>query len=258
MKEEKLLNVQAENAVETAFIDFEPLELMYRLIEKAKYIIAAGLVGALVMAFYSFFIATPTYEATSKLYVMTNQDSVINPADFQIGSYLTSDYIEVFDAWEVQEMVIRNLGLDYSYSELRHMFELENPANTRMLYITVTSTDPQEAADIANELSRVARQYVSEVMRTDEPSDMSQALVPTRPVGPKKMFNIALGFIVGFLITCAVIAYRFMLDDRIRNADDISKYADIPTLAVVPTNGAKRNTGRKGATTDAAKKGGRK
>ena len=34
-----------------------------------------------------------------------------------------------------------------------------------------------------------------------------------------------------------VITVQFLLDDKIKTAEDIRKYADMPTLAVVPTNG---------------------
>ena len=82
---------------------------------------------------------------------MSRTDSAINLSDLQIGSYLTSDYQEVFKTWEVHEQVLQNLGLDYEYEQLENMLSITNPADTRVLYITVNSDDPEEATAMANE-----------------------------------------------------------------------------------------------------------
>ena len=237
MSQNKLENSSAPMEIEERNeVEIDLLELFYRLIEKAKYIVAAAVIGMLIMAVYSFILARPVYEATSKLYVMNASDSAINLSDLQIGSYLTSDYQEVFDTWEVHEMVIQNLNLSYTYEELEGMLTITNPSNTRMLYITVASGNPQEAATLANEYASVARNYISDTMQTDAPSVMSQALVPTDPVSPRKLLNMAIGFILGAFIMAAVVVVQFILDDKIKTGDDIRRYADMPTLAIVPTN----------------------
>ena len=92
--------------------ELDVLELFYYLLEHIKQLVAAVVVGALVMLLVSLFFLTPQYEATSKLYVMARNDSAVNLSDLQIGSYLTSDYQEVFKTWEVHEQVLQNLGLE--------------------------------------------------------------------------------------------------------------------------------------------------
>ena len=224
------------SANEDAEFEIDLMEVLLRLLEKWKLIIAGALVCAVLMAMYSFILATPMYEATSKLYVLNSSDSAINLSDLQIGSYLTSDYMEVFDTWEVNEMVRQNLNLSYTREELADMLTLTNPSNTRILNITVTSSDPQEAADIANEYADVAGQYISATMQTDQPSLLSEALTPDKPVSPKKKRNVVLGFLLGALLVCAGVIIQYLLDDKIKNEEDIKKYVGLPTLSVVPDN----------------------
>ena len=157
-------------------------------------------------------------------------------SDLQIGSYLTSDYTEVFKTWEVHEIVRQNLGLDYTREELSGMLTISNPGDTRVLYITIENTDPEEAALLANEYATVAKQYISATMRTDEPSQFSEALVPQYPVSPRKALNVILGFALGTLAVSAFFVVQFLLDDKIKTADDIRRYTGLPTLAVVPDN----------------------
>ena len=218
-------------------LEIDLLELFFCLVENIKKIIAGVLVGMILFGVYSFIFATPKYEATCKIYVISASDSAINLSDLQIGAALTADYQEVFDTWEVHEQVLQNLNLDYTYLELEDMLKVTNPSDTRILAITVTSDDPAEAAAMANEYASVASDYISDTMVTDRPSLLSQALVPTEPVSPRKLFNTALGGLLGGLLVAAVLIVRFILDDKVKTADDIRKHTGMATLAVVPING---------------------
>ena len=237
-KELQRVDQRIEGNVETSNeIEIDLMELFFRLIENSKKIIAGALVGMFIFAAYSFLLATPMYEATCKIYVLSASDSAINLSDLQIGATLTADYQEVFDTWEVHEQVLQNLGLDYTYTELEDMISITNPSDTRILEITITNDDPAEAAAMANEYAAVASRYISDTMVTDEPTVLSQALQPTEPVSPRKVFNTALGFLLGALVMCAIITVQFILDDKIKTAEDIRKYTGMATLAVVPING---------------------
>ncbi len=231
----------SENVEDERENEIDLLELFYCLLENIKWLILAAISGAVVMALISLIVLTPKYEATAKLYVMNQSDSAINLSDLQIGSYLTSDYQEVFKTWEVHEQVLQNLGLDYTYTQLEGMLSISNPSDTRVLYITVTSVDPEEATAMANEYARVAKNYIYEVMGSEEPSIFSTALEPLDPVSPRKTLNTVLGFLVGGLLMTGFLVVRFIMDDKIKTADDITKYLGMPTLAVVPAVGSMKD-----------------
>ena len=94
------------------------LELCMGLLDHWKFIAATALVGAVLAAAYTFLLVTPLYKATATIYVVSRNDSVLNLSDIQIGSALTSDYIKVFEMWEVHEKVISALDLDYTYTQM--------------------------------------------------------------------------------------------------------------------------------------------
>lgn len=249
------LQVVSEPPVDSGETEIDLMELFFVLLENLKWIIVAAVLGAALMGVYSFFIATPQYESTAKLYVLNAKDSVVNLSDLQIGSSLTSDYLEVFKTWEVHERVIGNLSLPYTYNEIQKKIRLTNPASTRILYITATSSDPSEAALIANEYAAVAREYISETMSTDAPNVLSTALKPTIPVSPNKTQNVLIGGVLGGILAVAVIVIRMLLDDKIKTTDDIQRYAGMPTLAVVPLVDLTGTAKRPGAPAPAKKNG---
>lgn len=236
-------NANNNDNVET---EIDLMELLYQLLENMKYIIAAAILGMLIAGVCVYFFVKPTYEATAKLYVMSPSDSAINLSDLQVGSYLTNDYQEVFNTWEVHEMVITNLGLPYTYKEIRDKLTISNPKDTRILSVTFASHNPQEAATVANEYANVAIKYIASTMATEEPNIMSVALVPTKPSAPNKAQTVLIGFLLGALLSIGILTVRFVLDDKIKTADDIRKYADMATLAVVPTLGGTENAKRTG------------
>lgn len=228
-----------KDAEQTEYV-IDVVELMYRLIENAKYIILASLLGMLIAGLITQFLITPKYQATSKLYVLNSTDSAINLSDFQIGTYLTSDYQEVFTNWHVHEMVIQRLGLDYTYEQIKGMITIGNPSGTRVLYITITADDPAEAKQIANEYASVAREFITVKMETKQPNVFEEALLPSAPSSPNKTRNIILGFLLGALLAISIVVIRFILDDRIRTREDIESASGLTTLTMIPMQGQNR------------------
>lgn len=214
-------------------ITIDLVALFYRLLESWKLIVCLALVFAIAAGVYTFYFVTPMYRATSIIYVLSN-DSIINVSSLQLGSALTSDYIKVFEMWEVHEEVLSNLNLDYSYAQMKSMLSVENTAGTRMLDISVTSPSPAEAAAIANEYAKVASEYIHETMAVDKPSIMSVALEPANPISPNKVRNIAVGFAIGMILAAAFVILRCLMDDKLKTAEDIRNFTGLVTLAVVP------------------------
>ena len=114
-----------ETADEEVTIDL--VEVLNRILDHWLLVAVCAVVGALIMGVYSFFIATPMYQSTAKLYVVNSKDSAINLSDLQIGNYLAQDYQEVFHNWHVQDRVLEELGLNYTYSQLNSMISVSNP-----------------------------------------------------------------------------------------------------------------------------------
>ncbi len=214
-------------------ITIDLVELLTEILDHWLLVVICALVGVTIMGFYSFRVATPLYKSTAKLYVVNSKDSAINLSDLQIGNYLAQDYQEVFHNWHVQDQVIEELGLNYSYSQLNSMISVSNPSNTRILYITATSKDPQEAKDIAGTFAKVACEFIAVKMDQVQPNIFEEARLPLTPSSPNKSRNIVIGFLLGALAAIAVIVIRYVADDKVRTPEDIEKLLGLPTLGVV-------------------------
>jgi capsular polysaccharide biosynthesis protein len=211
------------------------IELFYYLLSKLHLILLGMIVGAVVMGFYASARVVPIYTATSKLYIMGTTGTGIM-ANLQIGTNLTMDYQEVFKTWEVHQMVNEELGTNYSYSTLQGMISVTNPEDTRVLYITASSTDAQMAAAVANAYATAAKKFIVQTMGSDEPSTFSIALVPGTSTSGSITSYVIRGMLLGTAGVLVILVMIFLLDNRPKSPEDIMHYANIPTLAVIPAN----------------------
>ncbi len=218
--------------------------LLFFVLEKFWIVFLAAIVCACLMGFRAS-KAVPTYTATSKLYIVNPQGGGISFADLQLGTVLTLDYQEVFKTWEVHEMVREELNLPYTYAQMQSMMSVSNPEDTRIMYISVTHPDAQTAADIANAYAKAAKSFIINVMRGEEPSDFSIALVPSTARRVSKTSEIFKGFLLGGVLAVGILTLLFVLDERPRTPEHISMYGGIPTLAVLPSVKEVRKKARK-------------
>ena len=236
-KREGTLQLQ-QKSEESSSVNTDPIDLMeylYRLIAHWKLIVIAAIVFGIFGHFYGVKEITPMYRATSTIYVVGLDSPLTSISSIQIGNYMMSDYIKVFDIWEVHEKVREELGLEnYSYSSLRGMISVKNDDGTRMLDITAVSSNPQMAADVANAYARVVSDYIADTMRMDKPSIMSVALVPTNPFNISYTNNTTKFVLIGIALAAAFIFVQMLLDDKIKTAEDVTRFTGLTNLAIVP------------------------
>lgn len=137
-------------------------------------------------------------------------------------------------SYPVLDQVIEKLGLDMDSEGLAKMITLENPSDTRVLKITVTSTDKQQACDIANTLANVSIEYLPDTMSTSAPNIAQVARVADQKVGPSYLKYTAIGALLGALIYCLIVIVGYLMDDTIHSADDMEKYFGIVPLTTIP------------------------
>jgi capsular polysaccharide biosynthesis protein len=200
-----------------------------------KWLIAAFLIGAIVAGLFTYYLIKPLYTATSKVYMVSaSSGSAIDLTDLNIGTSLSSDYVELMKIRPIYEDVVEELGLDYTYLELQSMVTISSITDTRVMTVTAESTDPEEACKIANAVAQKAVDYLPDLMETSEPNIAETAIVPQSPASPSLLKNTLLGAMAGFILVIAVITVIYLLDDTLKTSDDVEKEFGIIPLTVIP------------------------
>lgn len=212
-------------------------EIFAVLLHKIWIIILATVVCGAVAFLYSFFIITPQYESKTKVCILNKQSgSSVTYSDVQLSSTLSKDYEQLVTSRYVIEGVISKLNLDDTYEELAARVSASNTDETRIIAITVTDPDPEQAQKIANAVRDLAAQHITQVMDIEAVNVVDNANLPDSPVSPSVPKWTLIGVAIGMIISIAVIVIQHLLDDSIKSSEDIEKYLGISTLAIIPMN----------------------
>ena len=219
--------------------EIDLLELFYVVLHKWKMIVLSLLLTGACGCLISVFLITPQYESTSVLYVLSKSTSITSLADIQMGSSLTNDYVEVVTSRPIIEQVIQNLGLtDETYESLKDKVSIDNPANTRLLKITVRDPQADIAKAIADELADVSKSFISIKMDQAAPTVTQYGYADGEPVTPNTVKNTVLGALIGAVLAIGVVIVSYLLNDTIMTTDDIEKKLGMTVLASIPMDEA--------------------
>ena len=227
-------------------IEIDLAEVFRRMLARLPMMLAAGLLTVLIAFFVSRFVMTPAYESMTKIYVLSRQEnSSVTYSDLQMGTQLTQDYAELIQGRYVLEQVAEILSLDMSYEALRGMVSVSVPDDTRIISISVSDSDPVRAMEIANCIRETATVYITDVMDIEAVNVVETAFLPTRKSGPNVKLITLLGGLLGIFAIAAVAVTEYLMDDTIKTAEDVERYLELSTLAMIPLSENEKQGRRK-------------
>lgn len=109
-----------------------------------------------------------------------------------------------------------------------------------MLSITVTDTDPMLAMEIANSIREAAALHIKSVMDIEAVNVVDMANLPTDKANPSVFKWTLIGSLIGAFVVMAIVIVVYILDDTIKNSDDVEKYLGLSTLALIPLSADKK------------------
>lgn len=227
-------------------IRIDMMELFYRLLDKAWLIALVGVIAAVAMGLYTTLFMDETYTATIKLYVI-GEDTAIDLTQLNFGDKLADDYVQVFRNRDVHKAVSATLLSDYGYElpgyeyVLKHL-NVTQLSNTRILSVSYTCGSAQEARMVVDVYAQKAVAFITSKMGAQVPPTIFEtSYASEQPTGPSLMRNVALAMIAGAGLTLLILVCQFVMDDRIRTAEQLESRLNLPTLGMMPIQ---KNEGR--------------
>ena len=227
------LDLKTQHPVPDDEITIDLKEIWFLFLNKLKWILVAALVGAVLMGLFSVFVQGPSYQSTSKMYIVSSSsDSLVNLSELQLSTNLTADYKALVTSRPMLEQVIENLNLDTKPETLKKMISVTNPSGTRILEIAVTADDPILSKQIANELMYVSKPWLAEVMSSHEPNIIEEALAGRKISSVAK--QAVIGAVVAAVVFFAFCVLAYLMNDTVRSAEEFERYFGIVPLAAIP------------------------
>ena len=233
------------NTAERDEMEIDLRELFAVLKSKLWLMILIGLIVAAGAGVATKTLLTPQYESTSKMYVVSKSADLtsLTLSDLQLGTQLTKDYMVLIQSRTVTEQVIANLGLNMTHEKLLSCMSISNPTDTRILEITVTYPDAYIAKQMADEITKVASQKISEIMDMAEPNAVEEGVVSL--VSPSLRKNVMIGGLLGVFLVAGIVCVLYLLDDTVKSTEDVQKYLAVTTIGVIPMEENKGHRGKK-------------
>ena len=216
-------------------IEIDLMSLLLRLKTKIWIIILVTVIFALGGYVGSKLFSTPMYAATSQVYVY-QANSGMDYNELALATQLRKDCALIIQGESVARKVIERLGLQTTPGALMARIKVSSEDNTRILNLTYTGADPEQAALIVNTVREVAAEEIYNLMEVKVLRTIYEASVPQAASNMNTKRTAVIAAAMGMALSVAVLVVIFLLDDTIRTEDDVQNYLGLSTLATIPVS----------------------
>lgn len=230
--EEKLLNNDE--------IEIDLSRLAGALVKRSWLIGIVAVLFAVVTFLGTVLFVTPQYESTTMFYVNNSSLSIgetslsISSSDISASKSLVKSYIVILNTRGTLNDVIDYSGVNRTYRQLKGMLSASAVDSTEIFEVVVTSEDPEEAERISEAIAHILPKRISSIIEGTSAKVVDYAVLPTRASSPNYTKNTMLGFAMGVALAAAIILFNALLDNTIRDEEDIVSTVKYPILASVP------------------------
>ena len=211
-------------------------EIIDAVKKRWKIIALTTVVATLISGIFSFFIISPTYEASTKVFIGKEESSVenYNYNDITMYQKLLKTYSELIKTKDLINRAITNSEYELKVEEVFKDVSVTTVADTQMLKIAYRSTSPKIAKNMLENITNEFIATAQELVPNGNVRVLETVELPEEPVAPNKKMNIAIAFILGIMVGFGIVFLLESLDNTYKNKEQLEKDLDIPVLGVIP------------------------
>ena len=163
----------------------------------------------------------------------TQTSTTITQNDILLNQKLVETYTRIIKSKLVLDQVISETGITYTAEELGQNVAVEAYENTEMLKISVTDSDPELAASIANSIAQVFSGEVAKIYQMNNISVIDIAQVPEEVSNNTLTRDFFIALFISIFGSIGVIFIIYYFDDSIKLTDDLEEEIGMPVIAKV-------------------------
>jgi capsular exopolysaccharide synthesis family protein len=201
------------------------------LVKRWTWVIALGVVICGGVTYIVSMLIPPVYQASAFIYLNlgSSNTSVYDNVNASLAALPT--YAQLITNPAVLTPVTqKHPGL--TLTQLTSMISVKPQTSTQLIELDVTSSNPQEAMQLANDVSQYFAQYVD--IQFASGVKVIPALLPTQPVRPRPLRDTGIGALVGLGLALSLIFLFEWIDDRLASPEEVQEITGLDTLAVIP------------------------
>ena len=216
------------------------LQIVRTLWKRAWVIAIVAVLSAVFGLICAKCFVTPTYSSSVMLYVNNDTTSSgnngfsVSSSQISASQSLVETYTQILHNRTTMERIAQASQVFYSYEDFSDMITAGSANGTEIMKVTVVSTDPYEAAKIANCVAEVLPQRISEVIKGASMEVVDSAVVNLQKVAPSTFKYIAVSMFLGTVLCALFFVILAIRDDVIHDDEYIMRTYSYPVLTKIP------------------------
>ena len=211
-------------------------EIIDAVKKRWKIIALTTVLATVVSGIFSFFVISPTYEASTKIFIGKEgaESEGYNSSDVSMYQNLIKTYSELIKTKDLVNKAIDNSQYDLSVNSVLNGITVNTLTGTQILQISYQSKSPSVAKNILESITNEFITKAEELVPNGNVKILESVEIPKNPVAPTKTMNIAIAFILGMMVGFGIVFLLEYLDNTYKNKEQLEKDLDIPVLGVIP------------------------
>ncbi|MDR7239992.1 YveK family protein [Neobacillus drentensis] len=208
------------------------LKELYYVIKKRFWIILVLMIITTGLGVYlSDSKDPPLYESSSRIIIGANPE---NSKTLQV----------IIKDTTILEKVVQQLNLSQSPEEIAGQITVTSVDSSQVVSISVTDTDPERAAKIANTTARVFKEQIPNIMDFKDVRLLSDAKVNPSQINKSQNNTTLIALIAGLVLGIGLVFLLDSLDETLRTDQEVEGMLELPVLGRV-SKSTKKNLKRK-------------
>lgn len=210
-------------------------------------VVAITLAGGLIGISWAF-VQPKVYAASASGLLTTGVNTDIGTATIgeNYAKSRVKSYMDMAKSTTVAKLATEDLGLTLRPNELLQQITVTNPADTATMKVTAESDTAENARDLAEAWIKAIGEQVSEIENTNANDkvpatksivsfrSLDSALLPMDPVFPNKKLALAIGLLVGAVLSVGYALLRNIFDRRVHSVVEVERETGTSVIGTIP------------------------
>lgn len=219
-------------------------DIMHAIKSRWFLIVGVTLVFTALATALSLFGIEPRYQASTKLFVgkeiSDSSSANYDSNEVQMYQKLLKTYTDVILTKDLVGRALDNKKIDLKVDNVLSNLNVIPKVDTQILVISYISTDRQNTRDViaavTDEFIKTSKELISNV----NVKVVETVTLPESPISPNKKINIAVGFVLGLMISVGISILLEFMDNTFKHKEQIEIILKTSTLGSIPNFERKR------------------
>lgn len=240
-------------------IDINIFDILKALKKRWIMIAEIVLVCTIISVAYSFFIADPIYDTTTKVFIgkqVSQNSGQYDVNEVSMFQKLMETYAGFAKSSDLIDKAMSDNNIDLTSDEVLKNFSVTTGEQDQFLTFKYSSKKIDEGVKVLEAITEEFIETTSTHIPNGTVAVIESPKYPTKPSSPNKPKNIVIAILFGLIVGVGSTLLLEYLDNTVNSKDEIEKLLGVPVIGVVPEANGEEVTNTKTVKADKSRRRG--